>query len=164
MKNLKIYFVVLLSLLCAIILSIFPLPDTLKFFRPNWLILFIGFWVFALPGSIGVWTAWLFGFLLDVLFNTPLGLQAFISSFACYLAIRIQRNMRQMDFFKQFFLIMLISLIALSFQFIIEGILGQNPLSFKLFFPISANMLFWPLIYFLLKKIQNKYGLFFVPS
>ena len=60
--------VILLTLLFALVLSVFRLPenwpDWLAWFRPSWVLIVLFFWVMELPHRLGLISAWLIGLLL----------------------------------------------------------------------------------------------------
>ncbi|MEY3661077.1 MAG: hypothetical protein RLZZ169_1903, partial [Pseudomonadota bacterium] len=68
--------VIVLSLVFAGVLAVLPLPGWLELWRPDWVALVLVYWVIALPQRVGLLTAWLVGFLVDVLKGTLLGLNA----------------------------------------------------------------------------------------
>jgi len=53
--------VVWLSLLAALLLTIVPIPTEIEVYRPQWLALFIIYWTMALPQRVSVGHGFLFG-------------------------------------------------------------------------------------------------------
>ncbi len=76
---------VLLSFLVALILSSLPLPDIAIVFRPEWLMLVLIYWCMAIPGRIGIFTGWLLGLTLDVMYGSLLGQNAMALAIVAYL-------------------------------------------------------------------------------
>ena len=72
----KCYRVVLPTLLVALMLHMWPLPDWLIFARPEWLTLVLIYWALAIPEQVGVTVAWVAGLLLDVTQGAILGQHA----------------------------------------------------------------------------------------
>ena len=64
---------VLLSFLVAMMLTSLPLPESAIIYRPDWLILVLIYWCMALPERIGIFTGWLLGLTLDVMYGSLLG-------------------------------------------------------------------------------------------
>ena len=60
--------IIVMSVLLAMILMLMPLPDSFRFFRPEWVLLTLMYWAMALPRRVGVGYAWLVGLFMDVLF------------------------------------------------------------------------------------------------
>ncbi len=64
---------VYLSLMFSLVLAVVPLPAMVKLFRPDWPLLVLFYWALALPFRVSIGTAFVVGFLLDVLVGTVLG-------------------------------------------------------------------------------------------
>jgi rod shape-determining protein MreD len=62
-----------LTFVFGIVLTLIPLSGFWEWFRPNWLMLTLIFWMRALPRSIGFLVAWLCGFGLDSIQGTVIG-------------------------------------------------------------------------------------------
>ena len=81
------------SIIVAMLLACTQLPagpDWLALLRPDWGIVFFFYWTVHAPGRTGVVSAWLAGFLFDVLLNKPLGLHGVGFATITYLAMRFQ--------------------------------------------------------------------------
>ena len=65
-----------LSLLAALLLTVIPVPYQLTLFRPDWALLVVMYWTLALPRRVNIGTAFVVGFLTDVLVGTVLGVNA----------------------------------------------------------------------------------------
>lgn len=70
--------VIWLSLVLALLLSVAPMPAFLEAGRPLWLALFLTYWALALPHRVGMVAAWLFGLFADVLYGSLLGQNALV--------------------------------------------------------------------------------------
>lgn len=82
-----------LSIIVAMLLAcvqVPPAPDWLVPLRPDWGIVFLFYWTVHAPGRTGVVSAWLAGFLFDVLLGKPLGLHGLGFATVTYLAMRFQ--------------------------------------------------------------------------
>ena len=73
-----------LTLLLALLLAVMPLPAEVKLFRPDWPLLVLFYWALALPFRVSIGTAFVVGFLLDVLVGTVLGVNALAYSIIIY--------------------------------------------------------------------------------
>ena len=62
--------------------------------RPNWVVLMVFYWSKYAPNRIGVFGAWLFGLLVDVVVGTPLGLHAFCLCGVVLVVLRTESRLR----------------------------------------------------------------------
>ena len=69
MESLTLRFpgVILLSMLVALILAIIHLPESIQFWRPEWLALLIIHWGMLFPKKISFLTVWIAGLPMDTL-------------------------------------------------------------------------------------------------
>ena len=74
-RKLNNFFVIIISLLVAVMLTITTFP--LGPFAPDWIQLFLIYWIIALPLSIGMLSSWIIGLLVDVVMGSTLGISQF---------------------------------------------------------------------------------------
>jgi len=72
----KTFFVIGISLLMSLVLTILPLPAWASWWRPQWVFLVLIFWMLTLPYRVGLGVAWIMGLIVDLLLGTTLGLHA----------------------------------------------------------------------------------------
>ncbi|RMG27723.1 MAG: rod shape-determining protein MreD, partial [Gammaproteobacteria bacterium] len=70
------YGIILLSLFTAWVLSVLPLPEAFRPWRPEWPLLVLVYWSLALPHRVNLGTAWITGLVQDLLVGTLLGQHA----------------------------------------------------------------------------------------
>ena len=85
---------IMLTLLLALLLSVAPMPAFMDIGRPLWLALFLSFWVLSVPHRLGLTTAWLFGLAEDVLYGSLLGQNALILCLVCAMVLGLQQRLR----------------------------------------------------------------------
>ncbi len=154
-KNLKSYFVISISLIFFILLDLISFSQTADQIKPALFLLSFMYWNIALPERMNLFYAFIFGFLMDFIQGTVLGLYPLILVFIAYLSQRFFYQFRPLKFIQQAFVIFLISLVI---RFLIAVDLNDsNPdsltLADKEYVLISLafavlNALFWsPLMY-----------------
>ena len=57
--------VIVLTIVFAMLLMMLPLPDALRFFRPEWVLITLIYWAMAVPRLVGVGFAWVVGLFMD---------------------------------------------------------------------------------------------------
>ena len=148
---------ILLSFVLALALTIVPLPAMLELFRPEWLAMVLIYWCMAVPNRVGVSIGWLVGLMLDVSRDALLGQYALAFALIAFLTLHLHQRLRNFPIWQQALsvgvLITLESLIVLW----IKGLTGQSPGIWKMLVPAFSSLLFWPLIYLLLRNMRRAY-------
>ena len=98
------FFVVTLSLLFSIVLTITTFP--LGHFSPDWIHLFLIYWILAAPASISLVTVWVIGLLVDVVLGSTLGVNALVYSLIGYLVFKSYMMIRYLTILQQAILIL----------------------------------------------------------
>lgn len=83
------YLFIYLALLIALLLSAFPLSETLAQHRPDWVALVLIYMAIHLPREWLLTSAIVCGLIMDALFATPLGQYPLALIVACYLPSKL---------------------------------------------------------------------------
>lgn len=154
--NTKVWLIIGISFLAALILTYIPLPTVVNFFRPEWLALVVLFWVLIAPYRVGIITAWILGLILDVADGSTLGIHALAFVMIAYLAIRFRSRILKFNLIWQSAVIALIILVYQTVIYWVSGMVHVAPDSLLYWFPTLTSALFWPWIYVLLRDIYQK--------
>ncbi len=148
----------ILSLLCALMLEIVPLPLWAMYLRPEFLLILMIYWVLVMPYRIGLGAAWLLGLLADLLHGDLLGERALFITFIIFLVIKVHARIRLFPMGQQMLAVFLLVLLFQFMQFLVFYILG-NPLPTYLYWLASfTSALSWPLLPYLLGSYrQNRF-------
>jgi rod shape-determining protein MreD len=92
---------VALTVLAALLVSLYPLPVWLLPARPDLLVLVVIFWVMRAPQVFGIGSAWLLGLLMDGLEGGVLGRHALALSVVAYASILLRRRMLHYSLLQQ---------------------------------------------------------------
>ncbi len=140
--------VIVLSLVFAGVLAIVPVPVWLELWRPDWVALVLVYWVIALPHRIGLFTAWIVGFLLDVLEGNLLGLNSMVLTAMAYIALTLYQRLRMFTPLQQSMIMLLMVGSGQLFIFWVQAATGRNTAD-NLMFIMSAltSALLWPLVF-----------------
>jgi rod shape-determining protein MreD len=148
----------ILALFVAFMLTIMPLPEGAREFRPDWVTLVLIYWAMALPSRTGVTVAWLVGLMLDVTHGAILGQHALGLTIVIYIVHLQHQRMRVASLVQQaiviFFLLLLKQLIVLW----VSGIVGRAPDTWLYFMPSLVGALLWPWLYIILRDLRRKFG------
>ncbi len=143
---------IVLTLVIASLLGIIPLPQWLEIWRPEWIALVLVYWVIALPHRVGLFTAWIAGFFVDVLEGSLMGLNAIALTLIAYGALSLYQRLRMFTPLQQSVtILMLIGVYQLLIFWVLTAT-GQNT-PHNLLFVVSAfsSALLWPPVFVLLR-------------
>lgn len=149
--------VIAVSFFIAYLLAAVPLPHVIALGRPDWVGLFLIFWVLAVPERVGVFVGFCIGVLQDVVMGTYLGTFALAYSALAYVVLVLHLRLRMYPLLQQAVVVFMV--IALS-QILVQW--------FKSFFnsgfdtdmhllPAVISAVFWPWIYILLRSVQVQF-------
>jgi rod shape-determining protein MreD len=155
-KRVKGTFLITLSIIFAMILTILPLPEWAIWLRPQWLMLVIMFWCLTIPESVSVGLAWLVGLLLDVLVGTLLGQHALALAVIAYFFSKFQPRIQLYPLWQQSLLVFFLSFIYLALIFWVQGLLGVLPTTWEFWVSALTSTLLWPLIFIILKGLSKR--------
>lgn len=152
--------VIYISLLIALMLSALPLPENLQWWRPEWVVLVLLYWIVALPNRVGLGAAWILGILLDVLEGSLLGLNALALTIVAYVMVLVYQRVRMFSWLQQ--VLFVFALVALN-QIIVhwvKGILGVSAQSLMFLVPAFVSAILWPALFVLLRGIRRTFHVF----
>ena len=138
------FIVITLSLLLSIILTITTFP--LGYFAPDWIHLFLIYWILATPGSIGLFTVWMTGLLVDVY------------SLIAYLVFKSYMAIRYLTVLQQGILILLLLLAKCTLILWIDDMMGTSNYTTSIYWTPLISALAWPLVYYFLRNLRRKYN------
>jgi rod shape-determining protein MreD len=143
---------IVLTIVIASLLGIMPLPEWLEVWRPEWIALVLVYWVIALPHRIGLFTAWIVGFFVDVLEGSLLGLNAIALTLIAYVALSLYQRLRMFTPLQQSTTILMLIGVSQLLIFWVLTATGQNtPQSLVFVVSAASSALVWPLIFVLLR-------------
>jgi len=146
-------FIIVMSVLLAMIFMLMPLPEGLRYFRPEWVLLTLMYWTMALPRRVGVGYAWLVGLFMDVLLGGTLGILAFAYALVIYLILHFHLQLRQFPLWQQ--ALSLMSLILLVH--VITVVMTTKITGWHAWLPAIISTVLWPIIYIFLRGVRRTF-------
>lgn len=143
------------TLFAAYALTIFPLPQVLESFRPDWVAMTVIFWIVSLPSWFGIGLAWLCGIVLDALVGTLLGQHAFALAVVAYIAFKFHRRIRVFPIWQETFAVFVVLTLYHLLLMWIEGTAGRD-LSLNYLSPVLTSVIIWPIWAGLLNAIVRQ--------
>ena len=145
---------IILTIIFAMCLKIAPLPSAYAVYNPDWVLLTLIYWSLAFPERVGIFHAWVFGLLTDVLVGGMFGQNALAYSLVIYICLLVHKRLRQFPFIQQSLFIFFCLLLSQLLLFFIKNI--QHPAQLKPTFwlPVFIGTLCWPFVYTALRFVR----------
>lgn len=134
-----------------------PLPLSVDVFRPDWVLVVLLYWALALPSRVNVISAWLMGFLLDVLLGTVLGVHAAAMAIAVYIAADNYQKIRNFSVWQQALIVGILAALYHLVVFWLQRLLTDVVFLPSYLYPTLINMVLWPWIFLLLRKVRRHF-------
>ncbi len=150
--------VVVPTLIVALMLLMWPLPDWLAYLRPDFVSLVLIYWVLALPERIGVTVAWVVGLLLDVTHGAILGQHALGLVLVVFIVQLEYQRIRVFSLVQQALAVFVLLLVKQVLVLWVSGLVGQAPPLQYYFLPSLAGALLWPWLFLLLRNLRRKFS------
>lgn len=149
--------IIILTLLVALMATIMPLPLSVDVFRPDWVLVVLIYWCLALPARINVVTAWLMGFLLDVLLGSILGVHAAALALSVYIIVGNYQKIRNFSVWQQALIVGIVSALYHLLVFWFQRFLTDIVFLPSYLYPVLTTIVLWPWAFLLLRKIRRHF-------
>ena len=149
--------VILISFLLAMILTILPMPDWAREFRPQWYTLVLIYWALATPQRVGVGIGWLTGIGIDVIKGTLLGQHALALSLIGFITLKIHLRVRLFPIWQQSLTVLILLLVEKLLELWVLGTIGLPAPPLQYWIPPLVGMLLWPWIYLILRDFRRRF-------
>jgi len=145
---------IILTIVAAMCLRIMPLPEALALCNPDWVLLVLIYWSLALPERVGIFYAWSFGLLTDVLTGRMLGQYALAYSLVIYLCLKLHKRLRQFPLFQQGLFVFSCLLLSQLLLFFIKNLHYPAQLHGTFWLPVLSGTACWPLVHTALRFVR----------
>jgi rod shape-determining protein MreD len=150
-------FVILMTIIGALLLTLLPMPAWTVWLRPAWVLLVLIYWTMHIPYRINIGAAWVAGIFLDVLNGTLLGEHALALTVVIYVVAHMQSRLRMFPLLQQclsvFFLVLLYQFIL----YCVQGFLGELPHGWIYWSSSLTSMLLWPWVYSIMTDCRRRF-------
>lgn len=149
--------IILFTLLIAVMASIMPLPLSVDAFRPDWVLIVLIYWCMALPGRVNIITAWVMGFLLDVLLGSVLGVHAAAMAISVYIVAENYQKIRNFSIWQQALITGVLSALYHLVVFWSQRFLNDASFLPSYLYPVITTIVLWPWVFYLLRKVRRHF-------
>lgn len=145
---------IILTIVLAMSLRIAPMPGIMAVINPDWVLLSLIYWSLAVPERVGIFHAWTFGLLTDVLMGKLFGQYALAYSLVIYLCLKLHKRLRQFPLIQQGLFIFFCLLLSQLLLFWIKNLQHPSQLHPTFWLPVITGTLCWPLVYTTLRFVR----------
>jgi rod shape-determining protein MreD len=149
--------VILITLVVALLLTVIPLPEWARPFRPQWYTLVLIYWTMALPHRVGVGSGWLLGIFVDLLTESLFGLHALGLAIIAFIVLQLHQRIRVYPLWQQSLVVLLFLLLEQLLVYWIIGYTGQPLPSPAYWSAPFFGMLLWPWTYVVLRDVRRRF-------
>lgn len=151
--------IILLTLLVAIMGSIMPLPLSVDAFRPDWVLIVLIYWCMALPGRVNIITAWVMGFLMDVLLGSVLGVHAAAMAISIFIVAENYQKIRNFSIWQQALITGVLAALYHLVVFWLQRFLIDASFLTSYLYPVITTIVLWPWVFYLLRKVRRHFSI-----
>lgn len=143
---------IVVSVIIISVLMIYPLSYPVSGWRPLFMLLIMLFWIMCQPTWCGIWFAFGTGIFMDLLIDAPLGMNALSFVLIAFIARFWTRERRVMTFYNLWVITALAVFVHLFFIWLVQVLAGMNFSLSRHWQPLLTSILFFPIMYSMLKK------------
>ena len=147
-----------LSVLAALLLTLLPMPPSLQPLRPYWLALVLAYWVMEDPDRVGLGLAFVIGVVADLVVGTLLGEQALRLVVITFILQRFRARLRFFPMSQQALAIGALLLNDRIVALAVRLTLGEPTLASLGWFSPLIGMLLWVPVFMLLDGLRMGWG------
>ena len=143
-----------LSVLAALLLTLLPMPPSLQPLRPYWLALVLAYWLIEAPERVGLGFAFCVGLVADVVYGGLLGEQALR---LVILAFIVQRFRARLRFFPLSQQALTLGALLVNDRIVSAGLhlaLREPVLPWSYWSAPLVGMLLWPPVFLILDAVR----------
>ncbi|RDL45764.1 rod shape-determining protein MreD [Marinomonas piezotolerans] len=155
----KSSFVFCLTFIVALMLEGLTFPSHLVWFRPEWALLVVLYWVIALPLRVGVGVAWFLGLLVDLLQGGVIGYHSLTYVLITFMCAVLYKRLRMYRRWQQAMFIFLLVSINQLIGFWLDHYSGDAEPTLMIFMPAIITALLWPWCFIILRSIRRLYSI-----
>jgi len=150
-----------LSILVALFLTTLPIDKEWQWIQPQWLLLIVIYWGFALPDKFGILTAWVVGLLLDCVSSGLIGLHALGMAIIAQLVYLLHVRIRSFPAWQKAAVVFIfVGLYQTLFRLILAALGYPTPGGLEYYLSSVTSLVAWPIIVWTLAPSirKNRYN------
>lgn len=147
-----------ISFFVGLVLSVYPLPQSYAWYRPEIVGLLVVYWVLSLPQRLGMLFAWSVGLLLDVVEGGVWGANALGLTFVAYICQVSYRRLRSYSLTQQTFWVFVFIGVHQVFTNWVQSLSGYSVPTRYMFVATLLTAVLWPMLVVCLRRLHPVTG------
>lgn len=143
------------SLLAALVLHTLPLPFDWRWYRPELPLLVLFYWVLALPHRVGIFSAAMTGFAVDLLEGNLLGGLALGAVASTLIILFTYQRVRQFSLLQQSAIMGALVALALLLESWSQQLMNVPAPDYKLWLAAAIAAPTWPILRKILRSLRR---------
>lgn len=152
-----LYFVIALSFFIALILSVYPLPMDMRWWRPEFVLVVAIYWIFFMPLTVSFSLLCALGLFQDLLEGVPFGQHSLGLVIVAYICILSYQRVRNFSIWRQSSWIFVLVGIAQLTDNWVQGMAGRPLSGVQFLYPALTSALLWPVCHWWLHGMTHRY-------
>ncbi|MDR1057854.1 MAG: rod shape-determining protein MreD [Coxiellaceae bacterium] len=153
----KRWLLIFLSFFVGLLLMFLQLPTGLHWVSPLWLVLIVLYWVFMMPQYVNVGVAWVFGIIIDAIYNVTLGTHALGLVLVAILMIKIREKILSLGLVKVTPVVFGLLVLYQTLIFLMQSYGGSYFSVWSILGGAVVGAIWWLLLTLLLFNLQRKF-------
>jgi rod shape-determining protein MreD len=150
-------FIIAMTFVVALLLSVMPMPTMLELGRPMWLAMVLAYWVMALPHRVGLLTAWVTGLAIDVLYGQIFGQHALVMTLIAWMILLLHQRIRRFPLWQQSLVMLPVLGIAQMLLLWLNSLTGSRPPTLLFLLPAIVSAILWPWVFSVLRGVRRRF-------
>lgn len=148
---------ILIALLFAMVLAVYPLPLDWRWWRPEFVLLVVIYWVFTLPDYTSLTLVWVLGLIQDLVEGTPMGQHALGMVIVAYICLQSYRRVSNYALWQQACWVFLLVGISQLTNNWVHSMSGGQVSGLQFLFPALTSALLWPVLHIGFSWLRHQY-------
>ena len=142
-KSIRWWLFLCIGFYLAAVLMVLPLPQTMQWYRPQWVLMLFIYCQLVYPKTFNPVIAWVGGIFVDVLVGMPLGIHALVYTIVCYIASLLRTHFIMRPLWKQVGKIALFFCLSQILLLWCHALSGKNPHTLLYWMSTVTSCIFW---------------------
>ncbi len=145
------------SIIICLILMLIPWHGWLKIIQPYWLALAIIYWSIEAPKQCGLFTAFFYSILLDVLYGSLFGKHGFSMVAMVFIISKVHKRLKMTSFWQLTLMIGALLLNDALIRTMIDWLSNNSGVFSINLWQVLSSIFLWPWFKYFLDRMRQKY-------